>query len=165
MRQLLLDLDGVMADMDGAYDHHFGYRLNRAVDEPPDIWDPVLAHYAKGRRFFYELPLMPDAMELWAGACRLHPAPAILTGVPHRLPQLAAQDKRDWVAKHFGPHVQVYTSLSKDKRTHGRPGDILVDDWPKYRHLWEEMGGIFVLHTSAAASLAELETLLGTTAE
>ena len=35
-----------------------------------------------------------------------------------------------------------------------QPGDILIDDWPKYKHLWEEAGGIFILHTSAAQSIA-----------
>ena len=36
------------------------------------------------------------------------------------------------------------------------PGDALVDDWDRYRGLWEEAGGLFIHHTSARASIAAL---------
>ena len=36
---------------------------------------------------------------------------------------------------------------------------ILVDDTLKHRHLWEEFGGIFLHHTAAANTLAELTAL------
>lgn len=157
MTQLFIDLDGVLADMDGFYETHFGVRLNRAMPygEPPDLWENVRSI----DRWFEQLPLMPDALELWEGACKLHPAPAILTGIPKSMPQAAAH-KAAWVARHLGAHVPVFTCHSKDKRLFGKPGDILVDDWDRYLPLWERMGGIFVLHTSARDSLAKLATLL-----
>jgi uncharacterized protein YfaT (DUF1175 family) len=40
-----------------------------------------------------------------------------------------------------------------------KPGDILIDDFDKYRHLWIEAGGIFIHHTSAAASIRALREL------
>jgi hypothetical protein len=39
------------------------------------------------------------------------------------------------------------------------PGDILVDDYLKYRHLWEEAGGVFIHHTSASNTLRQLAAL------
>jgi hypothetical protein len=39
------------------------------------------------------------------------------------------------------------------------PGDILVDDYLKYRHLWEEAGGVFVHHTSARHTIRQLAEL------
>ena len=38
-------------------------------------------------------------------------------------------------------------------------GDVLIDDRAKYRHLWEEAGGIFIHHTSASSSIEALRQL------
>ena len=40
-----------------------------------------------------------------------------------------------------------------------KPGDILIDDYLTYRHLWEEHGGTFIHHTSAKESLQQLAAL------
>lgn len=50
----------------------------------------------------------------------------------------------------------MITTLSKEKRSHAKRGDILVDDFLKYRCLWEEMGGIFIHHKNAADSIREV---------
>jgi hypothetical protein len=39
------------------------------------------------------------------------------------------------------------------------PGDVLVDDLLKYRHLWEEAGGVFVHHRTARDTLGKLSAL------
>ena len=49
--------------------------------------------------------------------------------------------------------------MSEDKRMHMKPGDVLVDDYLKYRDLWIEAGGIFVHHRSAAETLQDLAEL------
>lgn len=158
MRNIFIDLDGVLADFDRFYFEHFGVRLNRQMTEDPPNFRKNILGYG---RFYYDLPLMPDAMALWDGVKRLHPAPAILTGVREDAAESScADDKRAWVAKHLGPDVPVFTSRSKDKRVHGKPGDILVDDWFKYQPLWEDMGGIFILHTSTADSLPKIAAAL-----
>ena len=46
--------------------------------------------------------------------------------------------------------------MARDKRNHAREHDVLVDDQDKHRHLWEEVGGIFIHHKSARQSIAEL---------
>jgi hypothetical protein len=38
-------------------------------------------------------------------------------------------------------------------------GDVLVDDYLRYRDLWEKAGGIFVHHVSAAESIRQLAAL------
>ena len=48
---------------------------------------------------------------------------------------------------------------SKDKIKFAKPGDVIVDDWTKWQHVWEKGGGIWVLHTSAANSIAKLKEL------
>src|SRR5690606_30553777 len=105
--------------------------------------------------FFETMPKTPDADELWA-YCRPFD-PQILTGLPRG--DWAAKQKRRWVAHHLGADVPVITCLAREKCVYAQPGDVLVDDRPRWAHLWEERGGIFVLHTSAAASIEALREL------
>lgn len=156
MRQLFIDLDGVLADFDGYYATCFGERPDRAKVDPPGFWENISGHGL----FYASLPPMPDALELWRGARAFHPEPIILTGVPWSVEQ-AENHKRAWVREHIDPKAVVICCASKDKRLHGKPGDVLVDDWDRYRPLWETMGGAFVLHTSARTSLDALIELFG----
>lgn len=158
-RRIFLDLDGVLADFDGHYERCFGARPDRSRPDPPGFWENI----SRRGTFFLDLSPMPDAMNLWqgcvamAGQARL----TILTGIPRRATYRQAEaHKRAWVARHIGPDAPVICCLSEHKWRHGAPGDILVDDWERYRHLWEEMGGVFVHHTATAASLARLAAVL-----
>lgn len=154
MRRLFIDLDGVLADFDGQYERCFGIHLDRNAEDPPGFWDHIRAHGS----FYRDLPLLPDALDLWRGAKRLHPSPVILSGVSKNVPE-SREQKAAWIKEHLGPDVPQLFCASRDKRMHGRPGDVLIDDWHKYRGLWQEMGGVFVLHTSAADSLARTAPL------
>lgn len=156
VRNLFIDLDGVLADFDRAYSEAFGVVVNRQTRlDPPGFWKNIRRHGS----FFRDLPPIPDALELWAGAKRLHPNPVILTGIPKSVSD-AAHQKREWVDEHIEPGAPMICCESKDKCLHGKPGDVLVDDWDRYRPLWEEMGGIFVLHTSADDSLERVAQIL-----
>jgi hypothetical protein len=90
-------------------------------------------------------------MELFEAVRPLHPV--ILTGLPRGT--WAEPQKRRWAARHF-PGTAVITTSAALKREHCRPGDALVDDRDKYRHLWEQAGGIFIPHRNAAASIESL---------
>ena len=96
---------------------------------------------------------MRDATELFEAVRHLDPI--ILTGLP--LGRWAAGQKVRWAAQHF-PGTRIITTMARDKRDHAREGDVLVDDMVKHRHLWEEVGGVFVHHTSAAATIEALAT-------
>jgi 5'(3')-deoxyribonucleotidase len=153
IRRLFIDLDGVLADFDSHYHECFGVRLDRNGSEPPDLWQNVRAR----GDWFRSLPVMPDARVLWEAVAYLRPT--ILTGLSAEKYPAGEAEKRAWVAEHFGADVPVIVCRSRHKAKHGQSGDVLVDDWKKYRHLWEEMGGVFVLHTSAATSVEALEPL------
>lgn len=151
-RKIFLDCDGVLADFD-SYAHAIFGAPPRAAEETigtPAFWGTLQAHEG----FYARLPVLDGARELYEAVKHLHPT--ILTGMP--LGDWAEPQKRAWAEKHF-PGVPVICCLSKDKRLHMEPGDVLVDDYLKYRHLWEEAGGIFVHHTSAASSIAQLKDL------
>jgi hypothetical protein len=149
MRQLYLDCDGVLADFDKGATAILGAPPRR-FEERHGIgrfWKML----ASAPDFYFSLPLMPDAMQLFDAVKHLDPI--ILTGLPRG--NWAADQKMRWAAKHF-PGVRMITCMARDKRDHAKEGDVLVDDNSKYRHLWEQAGGIFVHHKNAAQSIEAL---------
>lgn len=148
-RQIFLDCDGVLADFDkgaeailGAPPHVFEKRNGAR-----EFWRRL----AQAPGFFENLPPMPDAQALYEAV--KHRDPVILTGMPRG--NWAEPQKRRWAERHF-PGVPVITTMAALKHEHTHPGDVLVDDRDKYRHLWEREGGVFVHHKDAASSIAEL---------
>jgi hypothetical protein len=148
-RQLYLDCDGVLADFNSgaaallgmkprAFEHRFG---------AGKFWQRLAA----APDFYFGLPLMPDAMELFEAVRHLDPV--ILTGLPRG--NWAADQKKRWAERHF-PGVRMITCLAREKRDHAKEGDVLVDDMLKHAHLWTEAGGVFVHHQSSPQTLREL---------
>lgn len=153
MPKLFFDCDGVLADFDGYATEVLGLppREFEARHGRKEFWRRIAAH----SDYFYRLPLLPGARELWEAVAHLDPV--ILTGVP--IGNWAAPQKTRWAAEHF-PRARMITTMARAKRDHiEAPGDVLVDDLLKYRHLWEEAGGIFVHHRSAGETLRELAAL------
>lgn len=149
MINLYLDLDGVLGDFDTYFENCFGHPA-RSFEEKygsNKFWENLEGH----EDFYNRLPLMPDAMELFEAVKHLNPS--ILTGLPRG--DWAEPQKRMWGARHF-PYTTMICCLSINKRDHMKPGDVLVDDWTRYRDRWEEAGGIFIHHTSAKQSIAAL---------
>jgi len=148
-RQLYLDCDGVLADFNKGATALLGLHP-RAYEKRHGIarfWQKL----ARAPDFYFGLPLMPDAMELFDAVKHLEPI--ILTGLPRG--NWAADQKVRWAGQYF-PGTRIITTAARDKRDHARSGDVLVDDQLKHRHLWEEVGGVFIHHRSAADSLEQL---------
>ncbi len=151
MRQLYLDCDGVLADFDTGATAVLGLPP-RAFEKRHGLarfWQKL----SQAPDFYFGLPLLPDAMELFEAVRHLNPV--ILTGLPRG--NWAADQKVRWAARYF-PGTAIITTMARDKRNHAREGDVLVDDLDRHRHLWEEMGGAFIHHKSAQESLAELRS-------
>ena len=149
-RQVFVDMDGVLADFDQHHFDVFGVRSSKLTDNVD--WNAVRAI----PNFYLHIPPMPDMGKLWDGVTQLTGCdPTVLTGVPSSVKEAPA-NKRAWVAKNIGPHVKVLTVPSKDKAVYCTPGDVLIDDWDRYKHRWERVGGVFIVHQNAAASLDAL---------
>ncbi len=148
-RQLYLDCDGVLADFDKGAAALLGMhpKAFEKRNGPGRFW----ARIAKAPDFYFGLPLLDGATELFDAVKHLDPV--ILTGLPRG--NWAADQKVRWAAQHF-PGTRIITTMARNKRDHGKPGDVLVDDMLKHAGRWEEMGGVFVHHTSAAATIAAL---------
>ena len=151
-RQLYLDCDGVLADFDHGAERVLGVPLPvyEARHGRAHLWERL----AQAPEFFFHLPLMPRATELFAAVRHLHPV--ILTGLPRG--NWAAAQKVRWAEQHF-PGTRIITTLAADKRDHCRTGDVLVDDNTRYRDLWESVGGVFVHYRGVEPALAELAGL------
>lgn len=134
-----VDCDGVLADFDKAAKKLFGIPARQFEDQ---FGSDVFWSAIRGQdRFYYRLDLMPGAVELMAGLAPYDPW--ILTGSPATVPE-AHLDKQDWVARRFGPTQPVITCKSKDKSNFCRPGDVIIDDWPKHKDLWIAKGGHWI---------------------
>jgi hypothetical protein len=175
---LYIDLDGVLADfVQGAADRGFDAGLfNRPTAQLSDVGKKEQIAFYEAIAFsdFYaELPLMPDALELWRAV--LPHDPLILTGLPtfrHRDDaraafEHAAEGKRAWCARILGlSKEQVICTRSRDKKDYvgnlGRTHSVLIDDRKRNIREWREAGGIGVVHVSSKQSVRELrETLTG----
>lgn len=149
MNRLYLDCDGVLADFDQGFRNEFELDPNvyEEAHGTPAFWKAI----RNCNGFFEHLPLMLDARELFSAVEHLRPV--ILTGCPFG--NWAELQKMRWRNKHFSG-IPMVTCVSKEKRLYCKPGDILVDDLLKYKHLWEEAGGVFVHHTSAESTIEQL---------
>lgn len=145
--QIFVDMDGVLADFDTGHERVFGVRADKLADNVD--WKAVRA----SPDFYLNLPPMPDMDVLW-GHVALYNS-IVLTGVPSSVEEAPA-NKRAWIRKHLGPDVEVRCCRSAEKCLHAAPGDILIDDWTKYRDLWIAKGGRWITHTSAADTIQQL---------
>lgn len=148
--KLYVDLDQVLANFDAGYEALTGAPPCREADNAD--W----AKMAAADNFYLNLPPMPDAMQLWGYIERY--CPIVLTGIPYSVPN-AAQNKREWVWKNLMADAQVITCRSADKCLQAEPGDILIDDWEKYKDKWVAKGGVWVTHVSAADTIRQLKEL------
>ena len=147
--RLFLDADGVLADFDLAVRQLLAMSPREFIARHGrgEFWKRL----AKAPNFYGSLPEMPDARTLFDAVKHLEPT--ILTGLPTG--SWAAPQKVEWAAEHF-PGVPIITCMAADKHKHMHPGDVLVDDRPNHRHLWENAGGIFVHHKNAKDSIRQL---------
>lgn len=148
-----LDLDGVLAD--------FGRGLVEATGKAPDAFsvDEMWARVAAIPEFFLGLETTTAAHELLAVARSLGEV-RILTAIPRRTTYpAAAEEKRRWVARHFGDLPVVVVQYASQKADHARPGDILIDDAAENIRRWVKAGGTGIVHTDLVQTLAELDQL------
>lgn len=148
--RLYLDCDGVLADFDKHFIDCFGKPPRDYEDKHGSkiFWHDIESEQPT---FYRDLPLMPDAMDLFEAVA--HMRPIILTGCPRG--GWAEPQKLAW-AKHHFPGIPMVVCMSRNKRDWCQPGDVLIDDRPNHKARWEEAGGVWITHTSAAESIAKL---------
>ena len=108
--------------------------------------------------FWANLEWMPGGKRLWQFISRYDPY--ILSAYSGRDPN-SKNGKLKWLAKNTNVkkgkiNLVVRAHKQKYAMTDGKP-NILIDDYSKNIAEWERKGGIGILHTDAAKSIAELK--------
>lgn len=155
-RTLYIDLDGVMADFDGAFPAVFGLDHRSLADD--EMWGHINSHPS----FFRDLPPMAGALDFFRSVEHLNPV--ILTACPKsNYPHVAAQ-KRAWVRAHLSQTCMVLPVLGgrhKPLFMH-QAGDVLIDDFGKNCAAWTDAGGIAIKHegdwTATRTALALIDS-------
>lgn len=148
MTQIYVDMDGVLADFDSHHNKVFGLPSCKLIDNVDWIKVRAIPY------FYRDIPPMPDMGELWNYV--LPYKPIVLTGIPSSVEE-AADNKKEWAKIHLGKDVKVICCKSSEKCFHAKEGDVLIDDWEKYKKLWVKQGGIWITHISARNSIDELK--------
>lgn len=152
-RKIFCDMDGVTVDFDRGFYQIF--QIDPHSIPRTQMWDMVRSY----PNYYFHLPPMPDYLKLWASIEHFNPIK--LTAIPRKgnIPT-AEQDKRNWVARYIGNHVEVRIGpYAHDKKNHCTPGDVLIDDRIENINDWNSVGGIGILHTSAINTIQLLTDL------
>ncbi len=161
--QIFVDLDGVLANFDGKmkelYPEFDGDVAKTNKKMKSKAWNMV-TQYQKTGYFWYDLQMMPDAIELWYYVNTNFTNVKILTACGQ--PQYkAGEQKLKWVTKHLGKNVDVIlVEHSKHKASYATPNTILIDDMGKSIVPFIQAGGIGILHTGAANSIEQLKEII-----
>lgn len=159
---LNIDMDGVVADWNAYAMKILGTdSLMQNGRWPDKDW----ARLKACKTFYRDLPKMPKADELMNLARRFRDELGwninMLTAIPHHndVPE-CFQDKIEWQQEFF-PDVRVHFGpYSQDKKSHCRPGDVLIDDRTDNCEDWRSVGGIAIQVTeNYDLALKQLEEL------
>lgn len=146
MRRLYVDMDGVLADFDRAYEDRFGVHPSQHDDDL--MWGNIDGF----DDFFVTMPPCDGALQFMADVAHLNPI--ILTAAPKTNFVEAARRKRAWIRKHIGDSITVipaYGGSNKPMYMHS-PGDVLIDDFKRNTEAWSAAGGEPILHRNWAAT-------------
>lgn len=167
---IFCDIDGVLADFEKGIEracraiHHpeFKYEPNRYQTDSKYrslMWSCIRKYQNKyGFVLWRDLPLMPDAYQLWNYIKQFNPQILTAAGQPQFH---AMEQKREWITDHFGSNVRVnIVETAAQKANYATPTRILIDDQKRALDPWVAAGGIGVHHTSAANSIKQLKEIL-----
>lgn len=159
--KIFVDLDGVLVDFERGVEELLGGYSEHQYETDPNyrtkMWNAV-RHYQKHfGRFWLDLEPMADAAILWKYV--LPYSPEILTATGTTETDAGVQ-KKMWVEQQLGHNVTVnVVQHAKEKAKYAAPNHILIDDKEKAIGPWKTAGGIGILHTSAANTIAQLKEL------
>lgn len=153
MKQIYLDMDGVLADFDKKKYEVFGPKVDKLKEQ--EFWKLVWENHPN---WFFELEPMPDMELLWGYTKRFKPI--ILTAASKSHPYAIVTQKQAWVKKWLGSDVPVIVCFRSHKKDWAAKDAILVDDHADNIKEFTLHGGMGILHTSAANSIAAIDTNL-----
>ena len=149
------DMDGVLVDFNSRFKE-----FSNGI-EPQDYVDKFgieafwkLIDDETGVRFWIGMNWMPDGKEYWNYIKKYNPK---LLSAPSRKNE-SRLGKRIWAKRNL-PGTKVILAYAENKKNYANANSILIDDMEKNIEQWRAAGGIGILHTSAASTIAQLKEL------
>ena len=148
-----LDMDGVITDFDKQFKELTGmmpneFELKYGIK---DFWEAI---DKAGVGFWRGMKWMPDGQELYNKVSQFDHE---LLSSPSR-GESSKIGKRLW-RRDKTPNTKLTLAYSANKKNYAAPNHILIDDRASNINQWEDAGGIGILHTSAASTIAKLKKL------
>jgi hypothetical protein len=154
MKNIYLDMDGVIADFDKRYIELFNITTKQS--ERDKKWVQFFDKFIE-ERHFATLDLMPEAIELMDYLKS--------TGIPIIILSSTSSENRDgkirpqkmeWLNKHKIDFPVILVPGAHLKKDYAKPDSILIDDTNKNIDEWRRAGGIGILYTDYVSCLAML---------
>jgi hypothetical protein len=149
------DMDGVLSDFDKRFmEFSDGIRPNEYETRfgSDKFWE--LIDDKVGVPFWAGMDWMPDGKTYWEYIEKYNP---IILSAPSRNNE-SRYGKRIWKKRNM-PSTKMILAYAKDKKNYANSTSILIDDREDNIKQWQEAGGIGILHTSAANTIAQLKKL------
>lgn len=156
INKIWLDLDGVFADFQSAFELHCGFPY---YSDPKKAWS-ILENV---NRLFLSLHPLNGAKEFYEEVKSFGVDIEFLTALPQLTGKLhtAPLDKRLWVTSNLDPKVEVTCVANWScKKNFAKPNEILIDDSQRNIDQWVSSGGIGILHRDNKTTLHQLRQFL-----
>ena len=158
MINVMLDLDGVMVNLDKKIQEVFGTDYKNVPSNV--LWNTL----GEIDNLFLNLEPMPSYLTLFNYLQQLHNTGVIkleiLTSLPYSTKKLVTskQDKTEWVRQYLDKNIKVNTVVGGAKKAKfvTQPTDILIDDLERNITAWQNAGGVGILHKSVAYTIAAI---------
>jgi beta-phosphoglucomutase-like phosphatase (HAD superfamily) len=144
MKNIYLDMDGVIADFDKRYIELFNITTKQS--ERDKKWVQFFDKFIE-ERHFATLDLMPEAIELM-DYLKSTGIPIIIlssTSSENRDDKIRPQ-KMEWLKKHKIDFPVILVPGARLKKDYATPDSILIDDTSKNIDDWRREGGIGILY-------------------
>ena len=164
--RLYCDMDGVLCDFTGRFNHLFGKGPREIETEKgmPYFWAMIRN---VGAKYWANMPWTPAGRELWTSIKGYNPK--LLTAPPraHRdlnnFDESAVEGKLSWASKNLGLSTSdVLFKRSKDKKDIASSDiakgliPILIDDRTSNINDWESAGGIGIHHPENTSNITPI---------
>ena len=159
IRQIFLDMDGVLADFESKITEMLGEKVWN-TDAGHAVYD---AHKREltAKHMFRKMDPLPDAWKLVDWCCNSGIHTEILTAAGTVNRELVVRDKIEWIREHINPYWTIIpTFKGSQKAVFAHKKAVLIDDRDKNIECWVEAGGIGILHTTAENTIKQLNELI-----
>ena len=149
------DMDGVLVDFENRFKRFSGGISPKDYEDKygkEKFWD--LIDKETGVRFWVGMPWMSDGKQLWDYIKEYNPT---LLSSPSRS-NSSRMGKRIWRKRNL-PSTKLVLAQAAKKQNYADPDSILIDDRASNVDQWIKAGGIGILHTDTASTIAKLKKL------